>query len=156
MTSAANQIYDGMHNIIRKLRPGSLDNLGLSETIKDEMNKWQSQHSALKVNLKIKGDIDQLGEVVNINVYRIIQEAMNNVVKHAKAESIKISLLKTKESLKIECIDDGIGFDLGVLKKTKQFGLMGIKERAQALDGKLNIKSAEKRGTQLTVVIPTK
>jgi len=156
VTSAANQIYDGMHNIIRKLRPGSLDNLGLSETIKDEMNKWQSQHSALKVNLKIKGDIDQLGEVVNINVYRIIQEAMNNVVKHAKAESIKISLLKTKESLKIECIDDGIGFDLGVLKKTKQFGLMGIKERAQALDGKLNIKSAEKRGTQLTVVIPTK
>jgi len=156
VTSAANQIYDGMHNIIRKLRPGSLDNLGLNETIKDEMNKWQSQHSALKVNLKIKGDIDQLGEVVNINVYRIIQEAMNNVVKHAKAESIKISLLKTKESLKIECIDDGIGFDLGVLKKTKQFGLMGIKERAQALDGKLNIKSAEKRGTQLTVVIPTK
>ena len=156
VTSAANQIYDGMHNIIRKLRPGSLDNLGLSETIKDEMNKWQSQHSALKVDLKIKGDIDQLGEVVNINVYRIIQEAMNNVVKHAKAESIKISLLKTKKSLKIECIDDGIGFDLGVLKKTKQFGLMGIKERAQALDGKLNIKSAEKRGTQLTVVIPTK
>ena len=156
VTSAANQIYDGMHNIIRKLRPGSLDNLGLSETIKDEMNKWQSQHSAFKVELKIKGDIDQLGEVVNINVYRIIQEAMNNVLKHAKAESIKISLLKTKESLKIECIDDGIGFDVGVLKKTKQFGLMGIKERAQALDGKLDIKSAKKRGTQLTVVIPTK
>ena len=55
MTSAANQIYDGMHNIIRQLRPGSLDNLGLSETIKDEMNKWQSQHPSLKVNLIIKG-----------------------------------------------------------------------------------------------------
>ena len=54
MTSAANQIYDGMHNIIRQLRPGSLDNLGLSETIKDEMNKWQSQHPSLKVDLIIK------------------------------------------------------------------------------------------------------
>ena len=156
VTSAANQIYDGMHNIIRKLRPGSLDNLGLSETVKDEMNKWQSQHPSLKVDLKIKGDIDQLGEVVNINVYRIIQEAMNNVVKHAKAENIKISLLKTKESLKIECSDDGKGFDLKILKKTKQFGLMGIKERAQALNGKLNIKSAENKGTHLTIVIPTK
>jgi signal transduction histidine kinase len=156
VTSAANQIYDGMHNIIRKLRPGSLDNLGLSETVKDEMNKWQSQHPSLKVDLKIKGDIDQLGEVVNINVYRIIQEAMNNVVKHAKAENIKISLLKTKESLKIECGDDGKGFDLKILKKTKQFGLMGIKERAQALNGKLNIKSVENKGTLLTIEIPTK
>ena len=155
VTAAANQIYDGMHNIIRKLRPGSLDNLGLSETLKDEMNKWQSQHPSLKVNLKIKGDVDFLGEVVNINVYRIIQEAMNNVIKHAKATSINISLLKTKDTLKIECVDDGEGFDLKILKKTKQFGLMGIKERAQALNGKLEIKSSEKKGTHLTVVIPT-
>ena len=89
------------------------------------MNKWQSQHPSLKVDLKIKGDIDQLGEVVNINVYRIIQEAMNNVVKHAKAENIKISLLKTKESLKIECSDDGKGFDLKILKKTKAIWVNG-------------------------------
>ena len=156
VTSAANQIYDGMHNIIRQLRPGSLDNLGLSETIKDEMNKWQTQHPTLKVNLAIKGNIDLLGEGVNINVYRIIQEAMNNVVKHAKAEGIKISLLKTKDTLKIECVDDGKGFDLKILKKTKQFGLMGIKERAQALNGKLDIKSIEKKGTHLTIVIPIK
>ena len=156
VTAAANQIYDGMHNIIRQLRPGSLDNLGLSETIKDEMNKWQSQHQALKVNLIIKGNIDLLGEVININVYRIIQEAMNNVVKHAKASTIKISLLKTKDTLKIECIDNGKGFDLTILKKTKQFGLMGIKERAQALSGKFDIKSNEKKGTHLTIVIPTK
>ncbi len=156
VTSAANQIYDGMHNIIRQLRPGSLDNLGLSETIKDEINKWQTQHPTLKVNLAIKGNIDLLGEGVNINVYRIIQEAMNNVVKHAKAEVIKISLLKTKDTLKIECVDDGKGFDLKILKKTKQFGLMGIKERAQALNGKLDIKSIEKKGTHLTIVIPIK
>ena len=156
VTAAANQIYDGMHNIIRQLRPGSLDNLGLSETIKDEMNKWQSQHQALKVNLIIKGNIDLLGEVININVYRIIQEAMNNVVKHAKASTIKISLLKTKDTLKIECIDNGKGFDLTILKKTKQFGLMGIKERAQALSGKFDIESNEKKGTHLTIVIPTK
>jgi hypothetical protein len=80
---------------------------------------------------------------------------MNNVIKHAKATSINISLLKTKDTLKIECVDDGEGFDLKILKKTKQFGLMGIKERAQALNGKLEIKSSEKKGTHLTVVIPT-
>ena len=127
-----------------------------TKTIKDEMNKWQSQHPSLKVNLIIKGKIDLLGEVVNINVYRIIQEAMNNVVKHASASTIKISLLKTKDSLKIECIDDGKGFDLKILKKTKQFGLMGIKERTQSLNGNFDIKSSANKGTHITIVIPTK
>ena len=94
--------------------------------------------------------------MININVYRIIQEAMNNVVKHAKASTIKISLLKLKDTLKIECLDDGEGFDLKILKKTKQFGLMGIKERAQALNGKFDIKSDPKKGTHLTIIIPTK
>ena len=93
---------------------------------------------------------------VNINVYRIIQEAMNNVVKHAKASAIKISLLKTKDSLKIECVDDCKGFDLKVLKKTKQFGLMGIKERTQSLSGNFDIKSSANKGTHITIVIPTK
>jgi len=88
--------------------------------------------------------------------YRIIQEAMNNVVKHAKASAIKISLLKTKDSLKIECVDDGKGFDLKILKKTKQFGLMGIKERAQSLNGKFDIRSNANDGTRITIVIPTK
>ena len=73
-----------------------------------------------------------------------------------KQQAIKISLLKTKDTLKIECVDDGKGFDLKILKKTKQFGLMGIKERAQSLNGKLDIKSSEKKGTHLTIVIPTK
>ena len=120
------------------------------------MNSWQSQHPSLKVNLIIKGKIDLLGEVVNINVYRIIQEAMNNVVKHASASTIKISLLKTKDSLKIECIDDGKGFDLKILKKTKQFGLVGIKERTQSLNGNFDIKSSANNGTHITIVIPTK
>ena len=76
--SAANQIYDGMHNIIKKLRPGALDNLGLNETIVDFVNNWKKQYSKLKINLNINGDIDNLGEMININIYRVIQEAMNN------------------------------------------------------------------------------
>ena len=80
VTSAANQIYDGMHNIIRKLRPGALDNLGLSETIKDAVSNWQDQHKNLKFLLNIEGDIDDLGEAININIYRIIQESMSNAL----------------------------------------------------------------------------
>ena len=153
VTSAANQIYDGMHNIIRQLRPGSLDNLGLSETIKDEMNKWQSQHPSLKVDL-IKGDIDDMGEVVNINIYRIIQEAMNNALKHSQADKVQIELKNINSKLIIKFDDNGVGFDTSILSKTKQFGLVGIKERVNYLSGTFSLKSMIKKGTSLKVEIP--
>ena len=77
IVAAANQIYDGMHDIIRKLRPGALDNLGLAETLRDAVNHLHSQHPALNINLLIEGELDDLGETLNINLYRIVQEAMN-------------------------------------------------------------------------------
>ena len=156
VTSAANQIYDGMQNIIRQLRPGSLDNLGLSETLRDTVSRCQSQHLNLKFILNIKGNIDSLGEMININVYRIIQEAMNNALKHAEASTLKISLIKIKRKLCIEFNDDGKGFDVSILKSTKQFGLIGIKERVQALNGSFEIQSTPKNGTNLKIVILTK
>lgn len=156
VTSAANQIYDGMQNIIRQLRPGSLDNLGLSETLKDTVSRWQAQYLDLKFILNLKGNIDSLGETININVYRIIQEAMNNALKHAEASTLKINLIKTKRKLCIEFNDDGKGFDVSILKSTKQFGLIGIKERVQALNGSFEIQSTPKNGTNLKIVILTK
>ena len=67
IVAAANQIYDGMHDIIRKLRPGALDNLGLSETLRDAVNYWQKVHPEMRFNLSLVGAIDQLGETLNIN-----------------------------------------------------------------------------------------
>jgi len=154
VTSAANQIYDGMHNIIRKLRPGSLDNLGLSETLKDTINRWKKQYINIKFNLKIIGNIDVLGEAVNINVYRIIQEAMNNTLKHANATEIKINLKQSNNKLILEFEDNGNGFDIKILKNTKQFGLIGIKERAHSLNGDFFIKAKLKGGTNLKIEIP--
>jgi two-component system, NarL family, sensor histidine kinase UhpB len=154
VTSAANQIYDGMHNIIRKLRPGALDNLGLSETIKDSVSNWQKQHKNLKFFLNIKGSIDNLGEVININIYRIIQESMNNCLKHSKASEIRINLTLTKENLKLDFSDNGVGFNTKILKNSKQFGLIGIKERVQSLKGTFEIQSGQTRGTKLVILIP--
>ena len=154
VTSAANQIYDGMHNIIRKLRPGALDDLGLSETIKDSVSNWQKQHTNLKLFLNIKGDIDNLGEVININIYRIIQEGMNNALKHSKASKISINLSVIKKDLVLEFSDNGVGFNTKTLKNSKQFGLVGIKERVQSLRGTFEIQSSRLDGTKLTIIIP--
>ena len=154
VTSAANQIYDGMHNIIRKLRPSALDNLGLSETIKDAVNSWQEQHKNLKFLLRIKGGINNLGEAININIYRIIQESMSNALKHSKASEIKIDLSLLKQNLKLEFSDNGVGFDKKILKNSKQFGLIGIKERVQSLKGTFGLETSPSKGTRLIILIP--
>ena len=154
VTSAANQIYDGMHSIIRQLRPGALDNLGLSETLKDMISNYQNQNKEINIDLNVEDKLDHLGEIININIYRVIQEAMNNCFKHANAKNITISLNHTKKDLKLNFTDDGIGFDTKLLNKTKQFGLIGMQERIKALNGNISIKSVKKEGTSINISIP--
>ena len=154
VTSAANQIYDGMHSIIRQLRPGALDNLGLSETLKDMISNYQNQNKEINIDLNVGGKLDHLGEIININIYRVIQEAMNNSFKHANAKNITISLNHTKKDLKLNFTDDGIGFDTKLLDKTKQFGLIGMQERVKALNGNISIKSVKREGTSINISIP--
>ena len=154
VTSAANQIYDGMHNIIRKLRPGSLDNLGLVETINDLVGLWQKQYPAIKVIFK-HNKVENLSEEISINIYRIIQEGMNNCLKHADASEVKIDLLANKRFLKLTFSDNGKGFDTNILKASKQFGIVGMRERIQGLGGKFELQS-DQNGTIITGLIPGK
>jgi len=152
--SAANQIYDGMHNIIRKLRPGALDNLGLSETIHDFVNTSQEQYKELKIDFDISGDINNLGEMININIYRIIQESMNNCIKHARASKVILNISRSAKNIKILFTDNGVGFSKEILKNSKQFGLVGIEERVKSLRGNFKLDSAPKKGTTLKIQIP--
>ena len=154
VTSAANQIYDGMHSIIRQLRPGSLDNLGLSETIKDMASNWRSQHPSIQIDLFVGKNLDHPGEAININIYRIIQEAMNNCLKHARAHNISINLDHKDKYLTLIFNDDGVGFDTNLLTKSKQFGLIGMKERVKSLSGMFSIKSTPTKGTLINISIP--
>jgi hypothetical protein len=154
VTAAANQIYDGMHNIIRKLRPGSLDNLGLRETLKDLVATWKKQHKRLDIGLRVDANLDNLGEAININVYRIVQEAMNNCLKHADASKVNIIIEKKNKNLYLEFADNGVGFNKSILSKTKQFGLVGIQERVNSLRGKFELITKKNKGTILKFYIP--
>ena len=154
--SAANQIYDGMHSIIKQLRPSSLDNLGLAETLKDTVNTWQKQYQDLKIHLSIKGDLSHLNETLNINIYRIIQEAMNNVLKHSKAKVIEIDLVLNKRGLlELNFKDDGQGMDFKKVDQTKNFGILGMQERIQSLNGSFELISKKNQGTQILITVPT-
>ena len=155
IVSAANQIYDGMHNIIRQLRPGSLDNLGLAETLKDLVNSYQVQHPNTKINLHLNGDLFNLGETVSINLYRIVQESLNNALKYAQASSIDVELSKKPSGeLHLHIKDNGVGMDFESVDQTQHFGMLGMRERIQALHGSFNVNSAPYQGTVITIIIP--
>lgn len=155
IVSAANQIYDGMHNIVRQLRPGSLDNLGLAETLKDAISTYQAQHPEIKINLQLKGNVQGLGETVSINLYRIVQESLNNALKYAQAGNIDVLLTKTTGGdLQLSIKDNGIGMNVDAVDQTKCFGLLGMRERVQALQGSFHIDAALNLGTAIYINIP--
>jgi two-component system sensor histidine kinase UhpB len=157
IVAAANHIYDGMHSIIRQLRPGSLDNLGLSETLRDAVNVMQNQHPELRIHLDLSGKLDALGESLNINIYRIVQEAINNAVKHAQATNIEIKLSTTKTgALQLTIKDDGKGMNVHDVDQTNHFGLLGMRERVQGFKGSFNVDSepSGKNGTTIYINIP--
>lgn len=155
IAAAANHIYDGMHNIIRQLRPGSLDNLGLTATLTDAVAQWRSQYSHIRFALNFRGDLRHLGETPNINLYRIVQEAVTNALKYAEATEIDVEMWRTPEGrIGLKVADNGIGMNICNVDQSSHFGLLGIRERVQALGGSFALESADGAGTSINVEIP--
>jgi signal transduction histidine kinase len=124
------------------LRPGSLDNLGLAETLKDAINNVQKQQPNLNITLDLSGNLEGLGESLNINIYRIVQESINNAIKHAEAKNIVVKLATTKTgALQLTIKDDGKGMDVNAVDQTNHFGLLGMRERVQGFKGSFNVDS---------------
>jgi two-component system, NarL family, sensor histidine kinase UhpB len=156
IVAAANHIYDGMHNIIRQLRPAAMDNMGLVETLRDMVAGYQAQHADLNIQLQVSGHFEPMGENVNINLYRIVQEAINNAIKHAHAESIHVHIASVPDGLQLTIGDDGVGMQVEAVDQTRHFGLLGMRERVQALHGQFKVVSEPKAGggTILEIQLP--
>ena len=155
IAAAANHIYDGMHNIIRQLRPGMLDNLGLLETLRDAVTTWQSQYAEIDFSLEFSGKLDDLGETLNINLYRIVQESVNNAMRYSQATSVAIALKRLPDgAVQLTISDNGIGMNICDVDQTRHFGLLGMRERVQSLHGGLEIESELGHGVRIAVVIP--
>jgi len=144
-------IIDKSRNLAMRLRPSTLEALGLTTAINlmiDEINRAGKvnivfTHSHL-MNLRFQSE--------TINVFRIVQEALTNIVKNARATTVKVALRIVKNRLKITIEDNGRGF---ILKdKSKGLGLITMRERTSLLGGKIEIKSQLKQGTTIVVDIP--
>ncbi|HYQ72933.1 MAG TPA: PhnD/SsuA/transferrin family substrate-binding protein [Gammaproteobacteria bacterium] len=152
----SSRIYTVVHSLMLRYRPGVLDDLGLVETIRDEVNGWQVRQTDTVYTMNTSGDLDTLGEELNICIYRIIQESLTNIAKSAGATSvhIDIAVIRTDAApqLRIEVTDNGAGFDPHAA--TGGFGLVGMRERVEALHGDFTLTTAPGKGTRLGVILP--
>jgi two-component system sensor histidine kinase DegS len=147
-----------VRKIIYNLRPMSLDDLGLIPTLQRYVLTFQEE-TGIAVLLQTRGSQPELKSVIALTVFRIVQESMNNVVKHAKADNASIHIEFLNTELKLFIIDDGQGFDPEKLKEHNEdissgFGLVSMRERVELLGGEMLISSEPGRGTRLNISIP--
>lgn len=152
-----NRIAEEMHSLIRELRPTALDDLGLQTALANYLEEW-SERSDLTIDFHSNGLLEQrLASQLESTIYRIVQEALNNVVKHAKAQNVSIILEKRENRVLVIIEDDGVGFDAEALLKTpasnRRFGLLGMQERVALVGGSLSIESTPGIGTTVLVHI---
>jgi two-component system sensor histidine kinase UhpB len=154
IVEVAGRIYDTVHGIIRQLRPSALDHLGLNDAIEEAVGRWRELHPDMEFFLAVDGDVTELGETVNITVYRIVQECLTNIVKHARANRASVQLARRGDLLSVEVRDDGRGLAEPEARRATRFGLLGMRERAEALGGRFTLDDSEGRGLCVRVEIP--
>ena len=137
---------------LKSLRAGPLDDLGLTAALRKMVEDAASRLN-LKLELLISDNLPAFSPDVEQVVYRITQEALNNVAQHANAKNLTVKLLFNEQQTMLLIYDDGVGFDIEKVNKMSHFGLAGIKERAQLIGGKLSIISKAGEGTTIQVVI---
>ena len=147
-----------VRSIIFDLRPMSLDDLGLSQTILQTVNTI-SEESNINIKIKLKPIQTEIESIIQVAVYRVIQEIFNNIRKHSKAKNAEVRMDFGVKYLMLIITDDGVGFNVEeTLKRVKtkgtSYGLIGIFDRVNQLQGEITIKSSEKTGTTYTVKLP--
>lgn len=144
-----------LQRLIADLRPSHLDDLGLDAALRWYAGEIQKR-VPLKVDVSITGERSVLSSEVKTTLFRIIQEALTNVIKHAEAESARVELRYTPAGVRVQVSDDGLGFDLHKIAASQRtsWGLIGMQERASLLGGQFQIASALGEGTRVEVFIP--
>jgi signal transduction histidine kinase len=151
---ALDQIDDSiaeLRRLIVDLRPAALDDLGLADAV-DSLVERVQRSSGLKTTVRIDIGDERLPRALEDTAYRIVQEALTNVVKHAGATRIDVTLLCADETLRIGVVDDGSGLDPTV--ETGGFGLIGMRERVALASGTLTIAATPSGGTAIDVRLP--
>lgn len=140
-------------NLAHSLRPGYLDSFGIVAAIEMEANEFQ-QRTGVKCVLGHTDDDIELSPDVSIALFRIFQEALTNIMKHAQANEVKVSIYSRENGVDLTISDNGLGFSEPDRLKPRSFGLRGIQERVAHFGGEVKITSTSGQGTMIAVTIP--
>jgi len=155
--SIAHETLRAIRNLSLDLRPSALDDLGLLPALRGYIKEYQ-QKVAVPVAFTVHGFRGRYLPEVETALYRIVQEALTNIAKHAHADLITVDMREVDQRAIIHIEDNGRGFDARALLKTpaaeRGLGLMGMRERATLLDGTVTITSQSGKGTVIDIVIP--
>ncbi len=155
----AGEIGRDIHRAAIDLRPTALDDLGLREALATLLREWGQRHG-VRSDLEFVGDASRLPAAVESAVYRIVQEALTNVLKHARAATVSVCVDRRPDEVQVIIEDDGVGFEpgpavsVGRTPTEPRLGLSGIRERLTLLNGTLALEASPGVGTTLFVRIP--
>lgn len=157
--SSINQLVDTMvmsvRRIIADLPPKILEDLGLHTALKSMIRNIESRYR-ISCRMQLPGMEPELDTRIATAIYRMVQESLNNIVKHAHARHVEVRIEYGAADMTVSICDDGTGMAMDKMHKTGSFGLIGMRERVIALNGKMQIESTEGAGTLIRIILPLK
>ncbi|MFM9881891.1 MAG: MASE3 domain-containing protein [Burkholderiales bacterium] len=142
-----------MRRLINALRPQLLDDLGVAAAA-EHLLEQTCDRLGLRTDFHEAGDLSDLPDALQLMLYRITQEALTNIAKHAKAGNVQFRLTRTDDAVHLYIRDDGLGFDTSMPRKAGSFGLFGMQERATLVGGTVAVRSAPGEGASISVRFP--
>ena len=152
----ASMALSDVRQISRGLRPYQIDQVGLSETLRSTL-RTVAESAPFRLTIEIEEIDGLLGREEEISLYRLVQESVTNILKHARANEAAVRIWREEDRLRISVTDDGAGFDSELIKVPGASGGLGIRsmtERVWMLGGTMNIDTAPGRGTRIEVMVP--
>ena len=153
MVTLVNETVETVQNVSEDLRPGILDDFGLPAALEWQAEEFQKR-TGMECRTSVPASEFDLNKEKSTNLYRIVQESLTNVIRHANATKVEINLHEEDGKLVLEVVDNGKGITKAAISDSKSFGLIGIKERVHSLGGEVDIAGAPNEGTRLMVRIP--
>jgi signal transduction histidine kinase len=151
------RLIDSTMHLIRRistgLRPEILDEMGLVAAFEWQAQEFQKR-MGIRCRLKLPKEQVELDRELSTAVFRIFQEILTNIARHAKASGVSANLSISDKLLQLKVVDDGVGITESQIRGHKSLGLLGMQERAQLFGGEVNIRGVPGRGTTVAVSIP--
>jgi len=145
-------LYANGRSLVRRLRPEVLDMLGLPGAVEEMLKHYNDVADGCDFEMDSEGDFTALDSEVAISAYRIVQEALSNIIKHAQATHAQLHLQVTEHALEMEIVDDGLGLPANL--QSDGIGLTGMRERAYAFHGEISIANHAPHGVRIAVCLP--